>query len=67
LEDLSPEVMKSLLGFCQLDDSPEVWTAFQQEFDPEQTRHRRAAAAAEEIEVIRRWVEPTMHWLGYSL
>jgi hypothetical protein len=66
LEDLTPEVMKSLLEFCQLGDSPEVWEAYQREFDPAQTAYRRAAAPPEEIETIRKWIEPTRKWLGYS-
>lgn len=66
LEDLTPDVMKSLLQFCQLDDSPEVWQAFEREFDPAQTSHRRAQAAPADVDTIRRWIAPTMAWLGYS-
>lgn len=67
LEDLTPEVMKSLLEFCQLSDSPEVWQAFERDFDPGQTRHRRSEAPPGDVEAIRRWIEPTMKWLGYSM
>jgi hypothetical protein len=66
LEDLSHQRMKSILEFCQLEESPEVWQAFEETFDRQQTRHRRAAAADEDVEMIRPWIEPTMLWLGYE-
>jgi hypothetical protein len=65
LEDLSPEVMRRVLQFCQLEDSPEVWQAFERDFDPAQTGYRRAEASPADVEAIRRWIEPTMAWLGY--
>jgi hypothetical protein len=64
LEDLSPELLRSILAFGQLDDAPEVWHGFEREFDPSQTSHRRAAATPEEIELINRWIEPTTRWLA---
>jgi hypothetical protein len=67
LESMSAETLASVLKFCQLDDAPEVWDAFGRTFDAGQTRHRRAKAAPGEIELVRRWIEPTMSWLGYEL
>lgn len=63
LEELTPDVMGSLLQFCQLDDSPEVWQAFERQFDPSQTSYRRDQATPADIDAIRRWIEPTMTWL----
>lgn len=66
LEEMSPELLKSVLEFCQLDQSPEVEAAFARDFDAGQTRHRRAAASAEDLELIHRWTESTLKWLGYA-
>jgi hypothetical protein len=63
LEELSAQRLREILAFCQLEDSPEVWDAFERKFDPEQTRHRRVSASTEEIDQIRRWTDPTTHWL----
>jgi hypothetical protein len=61
---MSPELLRSIQAFCQLDEAPEVWQGFEREFDASQTSHRRAAATPEEIELIRRWIEPTACWLA---
>lgn len=66
LEEMSPDLLRKLLEFCQLEDAPEVWQAFEQEFEPAQTRHRRASAAPEDLESLQRWLEPTMTWLESS-
>lgn len=64
LEEFSAEKLKSILQFCQLEDSPEVWQAFEQQFDLGKTSHRRAAAAQHEIDTVVKWIEPTMKWLA---
>jgi hypothetical protein len=64
LEQMSPELLRSILAFCQLEDSPEVWRAFERDFDEKQTAHRRAAAESADIDLIRQWTEPTMRWLA---
>jgi len=63
LEDMSPDKLKAILAFCQLDPSPEVMAAMERDFDKSQTAQRRGEALQEEIEIVRRWVEPTMAWL----
>jgi hypothetical protein len=63
LEELSPELLDSLLEFCQLEESPEVRAAFEQDFQPDQTRHRRAAADDRDIKLIQQWIGSTMRWL----
>jgi hypothetical protein len=67
LEEMSADRLKSILDYCGLDDSPQVWEAFERNFDAGQTRHRRAAAEPGEIDQIMQWIEPTMRWLGYPL
>jgi hypothetical protein len=65
LEEMSPELIARLLNFCQLSDAPEVWEAYEREFHPAQTSHRRAAASPEELTLLKRWLDPTLQWLGY--
>ncbi len=64
LEEMSPELLADVLKFCQLEMTPEVQTGFQQMFDEGLTTRRKSAASAEDKETIRRWIEPTMSWLG---
>lgn len=66
LEEMSPALLKSVHEFCQLEPSPEVEAAFARDFDAGQTRHRRAEASAEDVELIHKWTETTLKWLGYS-
>jgi hypothetical protein len=65
LEQMSSSLVQSILEFTGLVDSPEVWTAFETEFDPSLPAGRSVAADPEDIERIRRWIEPTLEWLGY--
>lgn len=65
LEDMSPELLRKILAFCRLDDSPEVWSAFESMYHPESTTHRQSKAKPEELERIGRLIEPTLLWLGY--
>lgn len=64
LEDLSPELLRKILRFCQLDEASEVFAKFERDFDPSQTTHRRAQATSEDVELIRKWTEPTTKWLA---
>ena len=66
LEELSSENLRSILRFCDLDDSPVVHRAFEQRFDARQTRHNESEASAEDVEQVRRWIEPTQYWVGQS-
>jgi hypothetical protein len=64
LEEMSPELLRKILSFCQLDQASEVFAAFERDFDASQTSHRRAQATPQEVEQIQKWVEPTTQWLG---
>ena len=66
LEDMSPELIRSLLEFAELDDAPEIWSWYQREFDPSQSDRRSQAADPADVAQIRSWIEPTLKWLGYE-
>jgi hypothetical protein len=66
LENMSPELLADVLNFCQLETTPEVQAGFEQMFDEGLTTRRKSAATAADLETIRRWIEPTMEWLGQS-
>lgn len=63
LEDISPELLEPILEFCQLDRAPEMSSAFDRVFDPALLTRRCSQADAQELETIRRWIEPTLRWL----
>jgi len=67
LEEMSRDDVKSMLAFCELEETPEVMAYFDDLFDPDKPSARRSAADASEIQTMLRWVEPTLHWLGYPI
>lgn len=66
LEDMSPDLIRQVLDFAKLDDSPEVWAEFEKKFDSDSTTYRRSGADEELVQRISRTLEPTMQWLGYG-
>jgi hypothetical protein len=64
LEQMSPALLDAVLDFCQLEMTPEVRTGFEQLFDQKLTTRRRSKADPQDLETIRRWIGPTMEWLG---
>jgi hypothetical protein len=66
LEDMSPALLQSVLDFCDLEMTPEVQAGFDEMFDEGLTTRRKTAASPEDLETIRRWIEPTMEWLGQN-
>lgn len=64
LEDVSEASVRRVLEFCGLEDDPAVWEEFHRRFEPGLSGGRSAAADPEEVARIRRWIEPTMRWLG---
>jgi hypothetical protein len=67
LESFSPDTVRSILRFCGLEESDEVWAAFHAAFDPSLPASRSETAAEDELQVIRQWIEPTLKWLEYEL
>ncbi|MEM1108514.1 MAG: sulfotransferase [Planctomycetota bacterium] len=65
LEDLDESVLRKVMDFAGLPESPEVIETFREKFRPQDPTGRRKAADLDQLRVIRRWTEPTMEWLGY--
>jgi hypothetical protein len=70
LENLSPEVFRQVLVFCELDDTEEMLRAFDRNYTCRFEKRaglangRRAEADPADIDRIRRWTEPTMSLIG---
>ena len=64
LEAMSPELLSKVLEFCHLEKTPEMEKGFAEQFDPKLTTRRRQETNLEDMEVMRRWLEPTRGWLG---
>jgi hypothetical protein len=70
LENLSPELFRRVLVFCELDDDEEMLRAFDQNYTCRFAKRtalangRRAEADPADIDRIRRWTEPTMALIG---
>lgn len=67
LEELSPQIVRAILAFGELDDDPGVIAYFDKHFDARAPGGRKPKAAAEDLDVIRQWIEPTQRWLGYPV
>lgn len=63
LEDIGEDLLRQIMHFCQLPDSPEVIADFKSHFDPTQPGGRTLDADPAEIELVRRLIEPTKVWL----
>ena len=63
LEDMSPELLQRVMEFTELEDASEIWEAFEKKFDPSQPGRRTPNAEPAQIELIHKWIEPTMKWL----
>ncbi|QDS97525.1 sulfotransferase family protein [Adhaeretor mobilis] len=66
LEELSLETFCRVLGFLELEDEHAVIENFQKVIDPKLATARRSAATAEDLVLLRKWIEPTMQWLDYD-
>lgn len=66
LEEFSPDTVRSILRHCNLSEQPAVLEQATTRYDPERARRRLREADPADLERIRTWIEPTMHWLGYD-
>ena len=66
LEDMSADMIQSILRFCDLDEDPSVLAYLQERFDPNKPGARKTQIEPNEKRVILRWIEPTLRWLGYN-
>jgi hypothetical protein len=66
LEEMSLDAVGRILQFAGLPPADEVMTGYAEEFDPARTQYHRSAAAPEDAATCRRWLLPTLQWLGYD-
>ncbi|MDZ4657510.1 MAG: sulfotransferase [Bythopirellula sp.] len=64
LEEMSPTLLETVLTFSQLETTPEVEAGYHKLFDQGLTTRRRTDADPQDLATIRRWIGPTMQWLG---
>lgn len=66
LEELDSERFAEILRFCQMDDDPAVAAAWAEKYRPQKASHRLHGVDPAELALLRRCLEPTLEWLGYS-
>lgn len=66
LEKMTPETFDRIFAFCELDDDPAVREGFTEKFQPDMAGARQRDADPVQVEKVRRWVNPTLQWLGYD-
>ncbi|MEN1681783.1 MAG: sulfotransferase [Planctomycetota bacterium] len=65
LEELTADRLREVLDFAELTPEPEVMANFEKTFAADRSTARRSAATPEDLQLLRRWITPTMDWLGY--
>ena len=65
LEDMSRDLIRSVLEFCELEEDPGVWAQFEARYDPALNQDRKRGEPGERTERILDLIEPTLKWLGY--
>ena len=63
LEAFSPSTLERIMAFCGLSLNAAVTERFECHWRPGDPSGRRTRADAAELERVRRWIEPTEHWL----
>jgi hypothetical protein len=66
LEDMSMELLRSILDFCDLEVTQEVIDHYEGRYTHGRASKRKRDADPKEVERIMQWIEPTMQWLGYQ-
>jgi hypothetical protein len=66
LEDMSMELVRSILDFCELRVAQEVIDHYDGVYTHGRTSKQKQEADPKEVERIMQWIEPTMQWLGYA-
>ncbi|MGJ3243045.1 MAG: sulfotransferase family protein [Opitutales bacterium] len=64
IEEFNKEKLKQVIEFVGLSSESSVFEAAEERFIRDQTAHRIAEADEKEVELVKRWVLPTMKWLG---
>lgn len=65
LEELNIENLKEIIDFLELSDAESIIKHYQKNFQADKSGKRRKDGNEADMEVIRRYIEPTMQWLGY--
>ena len=66
LESLDLAAFQQVLDFVELSLEPEVLENFNNIFDPARATARRTSAEQSDLALLKKWIEPTMLWLGYD-
>lgn len=66
LEELDLERFKKILQFAGLDHETATLENFQNIINPKLATARRSLATMDDLTILRKWIEPTMQWLGYE-
>lgn len=66
LEDLSQDMLTTIMEFCELQEDEKVREYFDKSFDHSMAGARKQHATPEEIALIEEWVEATDCWLKVS-
>ena len=66
LEDMSADLIRRILDFCELDEDSSVTGYLNRLFDPDRSSARSARCDHGDRQTILQWIEPTLSWLGYE-
>jgi hypothetical protein len=66
LEELNSENLQEIIDFLELKDSNPIMDHYQKHFQADKSNKRRKDGNEEDMEIIRRYIEPTMQWLDYK-
>jgi hypothetical protein len=66
LEELNSENLQEIIDFLELKDSGSIMDHYQKNFQAGKSNKRRKDGSEEDMEIIRRYIEPTMQWLDYK-
>ncbi len=64
LEELTPDTLRSILRFCELDEEKLDLEFFEKRFDAKRIGPAKDDADPDEVRCVEQWVEPTMQWLS---
>lgn len=67
LEEFSPELVKKVLDFCELDTDPAVKREIEGRYDVGRRVARSGEVTSDEMRQVLHWIEPTLKWLGYPI
>lgn len=66
LEDVTADLIRELLTFCELGADEHVDTYIDKTFDDQRAGARRRDADPAQLKAAKQWIGPTLDWLGYE-